>query len=97
MATVIRFAASNSCFLHLRVNRQWRRGIMGGANNVNGSATTSSTLSPEDREALKMRTLEVSRVIVNTRECHQVVDEMLRAGQPVGLDGEGVNLGPKGN
>ena len=69
---------------------------MGGANNVNGSATTSSTLSPEDREALKMRTLEVSRVIVNTRECHQVVDEMLRAGQPVGLDGEGVNLGPKG-
>jgi len=69
---------------------------MGGANNVNGSATASSTLSTEDREALKMRTLEVSRVIVNTRECHQVVDEMLRAGQPVGLDGEGVNLGPKG-
>ena len=65
-----------------------------GGGNVNGS--TASSLTHEGREALKMRTLQVSRVIVNARECHQLVDELFRAGQPVGLDGEGVNLGPKG-
>ena len=26
----------------------------------------------------------------------QVVDEIIQAGQPIGFDGEGVNLGPKG-
>ena len=50
----------------------------------------------ESREALKLRTLQVSRVIVNVKESLQVVEEIMRAGQPVGLDGEGVNLGPKG-
>jgi len=50
----------------------------------------------ESRESLKFRTLQVSRVIVNVKESLQVVEEILRAGQPVGLDGEGVNLGPKG-
>ena len=40
--------------------------------------------------------LQVARVVVSVRESTQIVEELLRAGQPVGLDGEGVNLGPKG-
>ena len=35
-------------------------------------------------------------MVVSVRESTQIVEELLRAGQPVGLDGEGVNLGPKG-
>lgn len=66
----------------------------GGVGNVNGSS--SSSLTHEEREALKMRTLQVSRVIVNARECNQLVEELFRSGHPIGLDGEGVNLGPKG-
>ena len=50
----------------------------------------------ESRESLKFRTLQVSRVVVNVKESSQIVEEMLRVGEPVGLDGEGVNLGPKG-
>ena len=38
----------------------------------------------------------MARVVVSVRESTQIVEELLRAGQPVGLDGEGVNLGPKG-
>ena len=53
-------------------------------------------LSHESREALKYSVLQVSRVVVSVRESVQIVEELLRAGQPVGLDGEGVNLGPKG-
>ena len=51
---------------------------------------------PESREAVKYKVLQVSRVVVSVRESAQVVEEILQAGQPVGLDGEGVNLGPKG-
>jgi exonuclease 3'-5' domain-containing protein 1 len=51
---------------------------------------------PESREALKYKVLQVSRVVVSVRESSQLVDDLLRAGQPVGFDGEGVNLGPKG-
>ena len=40
--------------------------------------------------------LQVSRVVVSVRESQQIVEELLRAGQPIGFDGEGVNLGPKG-
>ena len=68
----------------------------GGISGANVNGSTASSLTHEGREALKMRTLQVSRVIVNARECHQLVDEFFRSGQPVGLDGEGVNLGPKG-
>jgi len=50
----------------------------------------------ESREAVKQRVLAVSRVVVSAREAAAVVEELLRAGQPVGFDGEGVNLGPKG-
>ena len=50
----------------------------------------------ESRETVKQRVLGVSRVVVSTRESLQIVEDILRAGQPVGLDGEGVNLGPKG-
>ena len=42
------------------------------------------------------KVLEVSRVVSSTRESLQIVEDILRDGQPVGLDGEGVNLGPKG-
>ena len=52
--------------------------------------------TPESREAVKYRVLQVSRVIVSVRESAEIVEDILRAGQPVGLDGEGVNLGPKG-
>ena len=45
---------------------------------------------------MKYRVLQVSRVIVSVRESAEIVEDILRAGQPVGLDGEGVNLGPKG-
>merc|ERR1719266_2317867 len=50
----------------------------------------------ESREAVKQRVLGVSRVVVSARESAAIVEELLRAGQPVGFDGEGVNLGPKG-
>ena len=50
----------------------------------------------ESRESIKYRTLQVSRVIVNVKESLQIVEDIMRAGQPIGLDGEGVNLGPKG-
>ena len=36
------------------------------------------------------------RVVISTRESLQIVEDILSAGQPVGLDGEGVNHGPKG-
>ena len=51
---------------------------------------------PETRESMSQRTLQVSRVIVKVSESSQVVEEILQAGQPIGLDLEGVNLGPKG-
>jgi exonuclease 3'-5' domain-containing protein 1 len=35
-------------------------------------------------------------VVVNVKESSQIVEELLRVGEPVGLDGEGVNLGPNG-
>ena len=50
----------------------------------------------ETPESFKLRMLQVSRVIVNVNESLKVVEEIIRAGQPIGLDGEGVNLGPKG-
>ena len=50
----------------------------------------------ESREMVKHKVLQVSRVVVSIRESLQIVEDILRAGQPVGLDGEGVNLGPKG-
>ena len=50
----------------------------------------------ESREVVKQKVLQVSRVVVSTRESLQIVEDILAAGQPVGLDGEGVNLGPKG-
>ena len=71
-----------------------QRSIMGGGNDNRPSA--SSSLTHEETEALKIQTLEVSRVIVKETECRQLVDEWFRAGHPVGLDGEGVNLGPTG-
>merc|ERR1719342_104781 len=52
--------------------------------------------SPETREALKYKVLQVSRVVVSIRESCQIVEDLMRSGQPVGFDGEGVNLGPKG-
>ena len=52
--------------------------------------------SPETREAMKYKVLQVSRVVVSIRESCQIVEDLLRAGQPIGFDGEGVNLGPKG-
>lgn len=56
----------------------------------------TSQVVPESREMVKHKVLQVSRVVVSARESLQVVQDILRAGQPVGLDGEGVNLGPKG-
>ena len=47
-------------------------------------------------EAFKLRILQASRIIVTVEESLQVVEEIMSAGQPIGLDLEGVNLGPKG-
>ena len=33
---------------------------------------------------------------MSVRESSQIIDDIFQAGHPVGLDGEGVNLGPKG-
>jgi len=68
---------------------------VGGA-NTNYSPNYQQIQTPESREAVKYRVLQVSRVIVSVRESAEIVEDILRAGQPVGLDGEGVNLGPKG-
>lgn len=57
---------------------------------------TSQYQQPESREALKYKVLQVSRVVVSVRESLQIVDDIIKNGQPVGFDGEGVNLGPKG-
>merc|ERR550517_506329 len=56
----------------------------------------TSQAVPESREMVKHKVLQVSRVVVSVRESLQIVEDILRSGQPVGLDGEGVNLGPKG-
>jgi len=50
----------------------------------------------ESREAVKYKVLQASRVVVSVRESCQLVEDLLLAGHPVGFDGEGVNLGPKG-
>ena len=65
---------------------------------MTGSFTPSFSpqAPPESREAVKYKVLQVSRVVVSVRESAAIVEDILRAGQPVGLDGEGVNLGPKG-
>jgi len=57
---------------------------------------SSQYQQPESREALKYKVLQVSRVVVSVRESLQIVDDIIKNGQPVGFDGEGVNLGPKG-
>merc|ERR1711892_743803 len=57
---------------------------------------SSQYQQPESREALKYKVLQVSRVVVSVRESLQIVEDLLLAGHPVGFDGEGVNLGPKG-
>ena len=53
-------------------------------------------MSQETREAVKYKVLQASKVVVSVRESIQIVEDILRTGHPVGLDGEGVNLGPKG-
>ena len=58
--------------------------------------TPQAQAVPESREMVKHKVLQVSRVVVSVRESLQIVEDILRSGQPVGLDGEGVNLGPKG-
>ena len=57
---------------------------------------SSQYQQPESREALKYKVLQVSRVVVSVRESLQIVEDIIKNGQPVGFDGEGVNLGPKG-
>merc|ERR1719308_751887 len=56
---------------------------------------SSQYQQPESREALKYKVLQVSRVVVSVRESLQIVEDIIKNGQPVGFDGEGVNLGPK--
>ena len=36
------------------------------------------------------------RIVVNTKECRSVVSSVMEAGTPIGVDAEGVNLGPSG-
>lgn len=50
----------------------------------------------DNRETLKYKVLQVSRVVVSPRESASIIDNIIKAGQPIGFDGEGVNLGPKG-
>lgn len=77
--------------------------IISDYKSQSGGSMTGSFVSsfghqaaPESREAIKYKVLQVSRVVVSVRESAGIVEDILRAGQPVGLDGEGVNLGPKG-
>ena len=81
---VMRMIAQNS-------DQDQRSGMVGG-----GEVRAPVQQVSESRESIKYRTLQVSRVVVNVKESMQVVEEIMRAGQPIGLDGEGVNLGPKG-
>ena len=68
------------------------------ASNYNNSnhQQQQQPMSQETREAVKYKVLQASKVVVSVRESIQIVEDILRAGHPVGLDGEGVNLGPKG-
>lgn len=68
----------------------------GGGMTGSFTPSFSPQAPPESREAVKYKVLQVSRVVVSVRESAAIVEDILRAGQPVGLDGEGVNLGPKG-
>jgi len=89
----------NQQTLKQRVNMVVMRMIAQNSDQDQRSGVPEQPRAPvqtETRESLKLRTLQVSRVIVNVRESLQVVEEIMRAGQPIGLDGEGVNLGPKG-
>lgn len=42
------------------------------------------------------QTLKNVRIVVNTKECRNIVASMIEAGTPIGVDAEGVNLGPSG-
>ena len=72
------------------------KGHSGGGLTGSSTPSFSAQAPPESREAVKYKVLQVSRVVVSVRESAAIVEDILRAGQPVGLDGEGVNLGPKG-
>jgi len=55
----------------------------------------SPTTSYPD-QAIIQRNLQNVRIVVNTKECRSIVAAILESGAPVGVDAEGVNLGPSG-
>jgi len=55
----------------------------------------SPTTSYPD-QAIIQRNLQNVRIVVNTKECRSIVAAILESGTPVGVDAEGVNLGPSG-
>jgi len=40
--------------------------------------------------------MKVSRVVTDTSDCEAIVEDLMLAGQPIGLDAEGINLGKTG-
>ena len=40
--------------------------------------------------------LELTEIITSTVRSREIVDQLIKAGQPIGLDAEGIELGPKG-
>ncbi|XP_023326100.1 uncharacterized protein LOC111699617 [Eurytemora carolleeae] len=40
--------------------------------------------------------LEITEIITSTVRSREIVDQLIKAGQPIGLDAEGIELGPKG-
>ena len=53
----------------------------------------SGTLSEQN---VAQQNLKNVRIVVNTKECRSVVASVMEAGTPIGVDAEGVNLGPTG-
>lgn len=40
--------------------------------------------------------LELTEIITSTVRSREIVDQLIKAGQPIGLDAEGIELGPEG-
>ncbi|CAB4069455.1 EXD1 [Lepeophtheirus salmonis] len=89
---------NNNQTLKQRINKVVMKMIAENTEKDKGySHSVSNGLNDYDgRESLKYESIQKCKVVVSVRESAQLVDNFISLGKPVGFDGEGVNLGPKG-
>ena len=76
----------------------WYQTSSNGTINGNGcnGNNQSVTMSGEAVEKTKEHILQVTRVVMNAKESAQICHSILCKQEPVAVDGEGINLGTKG-